>query len=75
LDFSSVSLEGKKIFVVLHVCHVARDVDGSVSVAGQVFFRLLAAWLLVLDLMKMRLVESRICDAETTFREILCLMI
>jgi hypothetical protein len=75
LDFSSGSHEGKKIFVVLHVRYDAKDFDESVSVAGQVFFRLLAAWFLLLDLMKIRLAESRICDAETTFREIICLMI
>jgi hypothetical protein len=51
--------------------YVAKDVDGSVSIAGQGFFRPLAAWLPILDLMNMRLVESRICDAKTTFREIL----
>ena len=70
MDFSSGSLEGKKIFIVLYVRYDARDVDGSVSVAGQVFFLLLAAWLLLLDLMNICLVESRICDAKTTFREI-----
>ena len=70
MGFSSGSLEGKKIFVVSPVCYDAKIVDGSVSISGQVFFPLLVSWLLVLDLMNIRLVENRICNATTAFREI-----
>ena len=50
MGFSSGSLEGKKIFVVLPVCYAAKNIDRSVSTSGQVFFPLLVSSLLVLDI-------------------------
>ncbi len=69
--FIGFALKGSEIVVVLFCVTLPRMLMGAFRWRGQGFFRPLAAWLPILDLMNMRLVESRICDAKTTFREIL----